>query len=178
MGLLMLAAGAFFATTGLKTLLKNRPYLASDIEWLVALLLIVAAGIVVLVGAEGRQVRRRARVVRGGRSGSHRGAVLGMNNLIETSRTDYEQRQRLLAEASAGGEARVVSGVWLEFSEAGLQQALDQGKAVFVDFTADWCVTCKAFKKTVLEPEPVKSRLRGRCGDLRGGLTARRSSGS
>ena len=53
-------------------------------------------------------------------------AVLGMDNLIDTSRTDYEQRQKLLAEASAGGEAGVVSGVWLEFTEAGLQQALAQ----------------------------------------------------
>jgi len=161
MGLLMLAAGAFFATTGLKTLLKNRPYLASDIEWLVALLLIVAAGLVVLVGA--RKVAKSI-AVRGVVGVVGVGiialAVLGMDNLIDTSRTDYEQRQKLLAEASAGGEAGVVSGVWLEFTEAGLQQALDQGKAVFVDFTADWCVTCKAFKKTVLEPEPVYSRLR------------------
>lgn len=161
MGLLMLAAGAFFATTGLKTLLKNRPYLASDIEWLVALLLIVAAGLVVLIGA--RKVAKSI-AVRGVVGVVGVGiialAVLGMDNLIDTSRTDYEQRQKLLAEASAGGEAGVVSGVWLEFTEAGLQQALDQGKAVFVDFTADWCVTCKAFKKTVLEPEPVYSRLR------------------
>ncbi len=160
MGLLMLAAGAFFATTGLKTLLKNRPYLASDIEWLVALLLIVAAGLVVLVGA--RKVANSV-AVRGVVGVVGIGivalAVLGMGNLIETNRAEYDKRQELLAGAT-GGSGGVVSGVWLDFSEAGLTTALDQGKTVFVDFTADWCVSCKAFKKTVLEPEPVFSRLR------------------
>ncbi len=160
MGLLMLAAGAFFATTGLKTLLKNRPYLASDIEWLVALLLIVAAGLVVLIGA--RKVAKSI-AVRGVVGVVGIGIIalawMGMANLVETSKAEYEQRQTMLA-ANPGAEAGVVSGVWLEFSEAGLQQALDQDKAVFVDFTADWCVTCKAFKKTVLEREPVYSRLR------------------
>lgn len=160
MGLLMLAAGAFFATTGLKTLLKNRPYLASDIEWLVAMLLVLAAGLVVLVGA--RKVARSI-AVRGVVGGVGIGIIalawMAMANLVETSRADYDQRQALLA-ANPGAGAGVVSGAWLEFSEASLLQALDQGKAVFVDFTADWCVSCKAFKKTVLEREPVYSRLR------------------
>jgi len=35
------------------------------------------------------------------------------------------------------------------------------GKTVFVDVTAEWCLTCKANKKLVLEVEPVLSLLRG-----------------
>ncbi len=160
MGFLMLAAGAFFATTGVKTLLKNKPYLATDIEWLIALLLIVAAGLIVLLGA------RKAAKSAGGKVavaaiglGITTLAVWGITDFAGTARFEYEQRQERLAEAPSG-EGGVVSGVWLEFSEARLNEALDQGKAVFVDFTADWCVTCRAFKRRVLEPEPVYSRLR------------------
>lgn len=160
MGFLMLAAGAFFATTGVKTLLKNKPYLGTDIEWLVALLLIIAAGVIVLVGA-----RKAAKSVPGKGVVALIGlgiitlAVWGINDFASTARHEYEERERILAEAPSG-EAGAVSGIWLEFSEARLNDALGQGKAVFVDFTADWCVTCRAFKKSVLEPEPVYSRLR------------------
>ena len=48
---------------------------------------------------------------------------------------------------------------WQTFSQAALQQAVEQGKLVFVDVTADWCITCKVNKTTVLYQDPVKSRL-------------------
>jgi suppressor for copper-sensitivity B len=34
-----------------------------------------------------------------------------------------------------------------------------QGKTVFVDVTADWCITCQANKKLVLSREAVAGRL-------------------
>ncbi|MGX5729019.1 protein-disulfide reductase DsbD family protein [Pseudoxanthomonas beigongshangi] len=34
-----------------------------------------------------------------------------------------------------------------------------EGKVVFVDITADWCVTCKANEKTVLDREPFRKAL-------------------
>ncbi|MCI5072389.1 thioredoxin family protein [bacterium] len=35
------------------------------------------------------------------------------------------------------------SGLWLDFSPQTLQNHLEQKHHVFIDFTADWCVTCK-----------------------------------
>jgi suppressor for copper-sensitivity B len=37
--------------------------------------------------------------------------------------------------------------------------ALAEGKVVFVDVTADWCITCKVNKAAVLDREPVVSAL-------------------
>ena len=45
------------------------------------------------------------------------------------------------------------SGVWQPWSQQAVDAHLDQGHAVFVDFTAAWCVSCQANKKLVLERE-------------------------
>jgi thiol:disulfide interchange protein DsbD len=39
---------------------------------------------------------------------------------------------------------------WQPFTPSTLAQAQKEGKAVFVDFTADWCINCKLFEKTYL----------------------------
>jgi len=41
------------------------------------------------------------------------------------------------------------------WSDAAVNNALAQGKTVFVNFTADWCITCKANEKFVLENQRV-----------------------
>ena len=49
---------------------------------------------------------------------------------------------------------------WQPFSLAKLQQvAVDEGRTVLVDFSADWCITCKALEKTVLHTERVKQAI-------------------
>lgn len=48
---------------------------------------------------------------------------------------------------------------WEPLSVESIQQHVEQGKVVFVDVTADWCVTCKANKVGVLLQEPVYSML-------------------
>ena len=40
---------------------------------------------------------------------------------------------------------------WKEWSEEAVQEELAAGRPVFVDFTADWCVTCKVNEANVLE---------------------------
>jgi thiol:disulfide interchange protein len=47
-------------------------------------------------------------------------------------------------------------GDWQPFSPERLQTERDQGHAVFIDFTAAWCLTCKFNEKTVLETAPVR----------------------
>jgi suppressor for copper-sensitivity B len=48
---------------------------------------------------------------------------------------------------------------WITFARADIAQRVSRGEVVFVDVTADWCVTCKANKALVLEREPVLSAL-------------------
>ncbi|MBT6495622.1 MAG: hypothetical protein HOL01_13825, partial [Planctomycetaceae bacterium] len=45
---------------------------------------------------------------------------------------------------------------WEEFSEAKLQAALAEKKTVLVDFTADWCMTCKTVEKFALNTPETK----------------------
>ncbi|CAI2788501.1 Thiol:disulfide interchange protein DsbD precursor [Serratia grimesii] len=48
---------------------------------------------------------------------------------------------------------------WQPLSEQAITQALAQKKRVFVDVTADWCVTCKANKFNVLLRDDVQKAL-------------------
>ncbi|WP_367989046.1 protein-disulfide reductase DsbD family protein [Vibrio sp. NTOU-M3] len=48
---------------------------------------------------------------------------------------------------------------WQPLSVDAINQYVSEGKVVFVDVTADWCVTCKANKLGVLLQEPVYSTL-------------------
>lgn len=46
---------------------------------------------------------------------------------------------------------------WVPYSEAGLQRLLAEGKPVFLDFTADWCITCKFNMRTAIDTKAVRS---------------------
>lgn len=48
---------------------------------------------------------------------------------------------------------------WQPLSNQAIDNAVKQGKTVFVDVTADWCVTCKANKIGVIFQDPVYSAL-------------------
>ncbi|MEA1398974.1 thioredoxin family protein, partial [Salmonella enterica] len=48
---------------------------------------------------------------------------------------------------------------WQPLSEQAIQSALAQHKRVFVDVTADWCITCKVNKYNVLQKEDVQAAL-------------------
>jgi thiol:disulfide interchange protein len=53
-------------------------------------------------------------------------------------------------------------GDWQPFTPERLQSELDQGHAVFVDFTAAWCLTCKFNEKAVLENSAVRESFQRR----------------
>ncbi len=45
------------------------------------------------------------------------------------------------------------SDLWQPYSSQVLEEALDNGDAVFIDFTAKWCLTCLLNERTVLSSE-------------------------
>lgn len=49
---------------------------------------------------------------------------------------------------------------WVPFDDAAIANHVAQGRVVFVDVTADWCVTCQVNKRLVLYQSPIADRLR------------------
>jgi thiol:disulfide interchange protein/DsbC/DsbD-like thiol-disulfide interchange protein len=77
------------------------------------------------------------------------------------------QARDLLEEGSSGGprSADAVSPVqqgipWRPFSVAALESALKDKVPVFIDFTADWCLTCKVNERAVLADAKVVERFK------------------
>jgi thiol:disulfide interchange protein len=68
------------------------------------------------------------------------------------------------AKPETGGAETLREGpdgiAWRRWSPAALAQARAEGRPVLVDFTARWCVTCNANKKTSIEIPSVRARLR------------------
>lgn len=48
---------------------------------------------------------------------------------------------------------------WQPWRREAVEKARAERRPVFVDFTADWCVTCQANKKTSIEIESVRKKL-------------------
>lgn len=60
----------------------------------------------------------------------------------------------------ASGPDGATGLAWEPYSPVRVDELVRQGKPVFVDFTAAWCVTCQVNKKLVLETETVAAKMR------------------
>ncbi|MBN1688554.1 MAG: thioredoxin family protein [Candidatus Omnitrophica bacterium] len=60
--------------------------------------------------------------------------------------------------ASAG--QRDETALWKPYSFEEVRQALREGKPVFIDFSAAWCLTCQFNQQTVLHRKDTESRFR------------------
>jgi thiol:disulfide interchange protein/DsbC/DsbD-like thiol-disulfide interchange protein len=68
----------------------------------------------------------------------------------------------LRQDARAAAAAADAGQAWQPWSAQRVQAALDEGRPVFVDFTAAWCVTCQFNKRTTLSDPQVLADLQAR----------------
>lgn len=146
MGLLMIAAAAYFLGSAAIGFISERPKLATSLpwwgkvtHWWAVALFAAIAGLWLMVRTFAISRKPLNRLVY-----SIVGLLLGglaVAWAIDTTNTAKHS-------------------VWVAFADEALQQGLDNGQVVVLDFTAEWCLNCKALKATVLNRDPVKSELR------------------
>ncbi len=72
-------------------------------------------------------------------------------------------RQSPLATVSAAGDGNPVSADgWQSWSQARVETLLAEGRPVFIDFTAAWCVTCQVNERTTLARADVLAAFAAR----------------
>jgi thiol:disulfide interchange protein len=145
MGLLLLAASAFFIGAGALAFIGGRPEWLVDLPWwgrvvhiwIIALLAILAGGWLLV---RTLQITKKPgfRVVF---------ALVGV--VIGGAATAY----------AADASLKAKNDFWLPYTVELWAEAIDEGEVVVMDFTAEWCLNCKALKAAVLNREPVKGEL-------------------
>lgn len=160
MGLLLLAAAAFFLGSGLLALVQDKPYLGKVLHWwAVALLGTLAGGwLAVRTIQITKSLPRQAFF-------SIVGLLIAAVGIYAAwSFTDREARDHAIADearAKAANTSELVPGIWNKYNQPAIDRALASGKIVVMDYTAEWCLNCKALKAAVLDVDPVRSALQG-----------------
>ena len=145
MGLLLLAAAAYFIGSGMLALLggierfaTGMPWWAKSAHWWVVALLASAAGLWLLWRTVAISKKALPRL------------SMGLLGLV----------------VAGGGIAAAYDrttdayhNIWVPFTPEALARARAEGRTVVLDFTAEWCLNCKALKGAVLSRAPVKPRL-------------------
>ncbi|MFG0242448.1 MAG: thioredoxin family protein [Phycisphaerales bacterium JB054] len=153
MGLLMFAGAAFFIAVGLNTLIRERPWLASNMSWWAVALFVAIAGAWLTLRTFQISKKPLPRVFF---------TVVALAGTLAFGwvAADFTSHAKTeyLARPTTGHSDEYTAGAWNEYTPARFEKALADGKVVMVDFTADWCINCKAYKRLVLDRDPVLSR--------------------
>ena len=115
--------------------------LAAQLGWLAALAAFAAAALPAALAAAWARLRRRV--------------------LAAAAAVAAAAGVAAAAALPAAMEPAAPGGRWQAFEEARIGPLVSEGRTVFVDVTADWCITCKFNKAAVLDRGPVAARLAG-----------------
>ncbi|MSR28768.1 MAG: hypothetical protein EXS03_04225 [Phycisphaerales bacterium] len=137
MGLLLLAAAAYFVGAGLSGWAVEPPNPPSHAYWWVVSALGVAAGGWLLWRSMQIARTTKWRVI----SILLGGMIAAVSAAVGVRLTD---------------EGRID---WIYYTPERVASALASGDAVMLDFTAEWCLNCKTLESTVLESAGVLERL-------------------
>jgi thiol:disulfide interchange protein len=93
-----------------------------------------------------------------------RGAGFAAMGLFWVGVVDFERpaaKVPVLAEAT-GDHVAVKDGHinWLDFAPPAVKAARDRKQSVLVDYTADWCASCKTLEKVAIETDGVRGAIR------------------
>ena len=136
MGLLMLATAAYFVGTGISALLPRAPDPPTRAYWWPVMLFVVLAGVWLII-----------RTMSMTRTATPRVIFCGLGIL-------------LVASGLYGGMRLTAKGPidWQYYTPQRFEQALAADNVVLLDFTAEWCLNCKALEHGVLyTPQVVKA---------------------
>lgn len=137
--------------------------LAATVLWLVSVLAVqsgsfaaIAVGALMAVTVLVIWARARFSRTKGGAGGAMAAGAVGVIAVLA-----------LLApvlfapEVTETPVAGVADGVWRPFDKVEILNHVGAGKTVFVDVTADWCLSCQVNKTVVLDRGEVAARLAG-----------------
>ena len=156
MGLLLLAAAAYFVGSGLIVLVAEMPWMGRQLHWWAIAIALILAGSWLVLRTFQITSRSGPRVF-----WTLIALVLAVVPTIYAIEVTQKARLTWDALASLRGASTTAfsTKVWNPYTPERFQAARDAGKTVVVDFTAEWCINCKALKATVLDDQPVKGRL-------------------
>ncbi len=78
-------------------------------------------------------------------------AIEGLNVHLDARLNEFASK----LQQTGSGAVALPEIDWQPYSEAALQQAKAEGKPVFIDFYADWCIPCKELDKFTFKDERI-----------------------
>ena len=86
-----------------------------------------------------------------------RGSVILVIALLVIGSAYYFIGEKLRSASLAASPTASTGSGWEKFTPERLASELQQGHPIFIDFTAEWCITCKFNESTVLETAAVRA---------------------
>ncbi|MDP7029390.1 MAG: cytochrome c biogenesis protein CcdA [Phycisphaerales bacterium] len=158
MGLLMLAAATYFVGVGLSGMLVDPPQPPTRVYFWAVAAVVIAAGVWLVL-----------------RTWQLTAASAPASEMEHHTRTDISLPRHALGwrgSMTILGALVAAAGVflavkltdhgpisWVWYTPEKLEEAFDDDKVVVMEFTAEWCLNCKALEETVLHADSVVSLL-------------------
>ncbi|MEM1027499.1 MAG: cytochrome c biogenesis protein CcdA [Planctomycetota bacterium] len=151
MGVLMLAASSFFIGVGVVSLTSDGTQATSKAYWWPVGGLIAVAGLWLIVRGLGKVCS----------TAQSRGVVTACGLLLILSGgwvgVEFSEAD---AKTSGAGEVAETGIPWVYYTPERLAEQQAAGRVSVIDFTAEWCLNCKALEKAVLESDRIMALLR------------------